>query len=101
MPRTTRVLLSVIQDWHAQGRTIIAVLHDMDLVRRHFPRTLLLTGHRRVWDRERGSGTARRPDARCSCWSRSRWASCAAPWQDASPSRSPHRRSVCSWSCAA
>lgn len=41
---TTRLLLSVIDDWHAQGRTIIAVLHDIDLVRRHFPHTLLLTG---------------------------------------------------------
>jgi zinc/manganese transport system ATP-binding protein len=41
---TARVLLSVLQDWHAQGRTLIVVLHDMDLVHRHFPRTLLLTG---------------------------------------------------------
>ena len=48
---TTRLLLSVIQDWHAQGRTIIAVLHDIDLVRRHFPNTLLLTGQAAIWNR--------------------------------------------------
>jgi len=48
---TTRLLLSVIQDWHAQGRTVIVVLHDMDLVRRHFPRTLLLTSQSAQWDR--------------------------------------------------
>ncbi len=47
---TTRLLLSVIQDWHAQGRTVIAVLHDMDLVRRHFPNTLLLTGQSAIWN---------------------------------------------------
>jgi zinc/manganese transport system ATP-binding protein len=47
---TTRLLMSVIHEWHAQGRTVIAVLHDMDLVRRHFPHTLLLTGQAVVWD---------------------------------------------------
>jgi zinc/manganese transport system ATP-binding protein len=47
---TTRILLSVIHEWHAQGRTVIAVLHDMDLVRRDFPRTLRLTGASAVWD---------------------------------------------------
>jgi len=39
---TTQLLLSVIRDWHAQGRTIVAVLHDMDLVRAHFAQTLAL-----------------------------------------------------------
>jgi zinc/manganese transport system ATP-binding protein len=47
---TTRLLLSVIHDWHAQGRTVIAVLHDMELVRRHFPHTLTLTGQTALWD---------------------------------------------------
>lgn len=47
---TTQVLLSVVQEWHAQGRTIIAVLHDMDLVRQYFPRTLLLSGQTGRWD---------------------------------------------------
>jgi zinc/manganese transport system ATP-binding protein len=47
---TTCLLLSVIKDWHAQGRTVIAVLHDMDIVRRHFPRTLALAGGAGTWD---------------------------------------------------
>ena len=40
---TTADLLALIADWHAQGRTIIAVLHDLSQVRRMFPRTLLLS----------------------------------------------------------
>jgi zinc/manganese transport system ATP-binding protein len=47
---TTCLLLSVIKDWHAQGRTVIAVLHDLDIVRRHFPRTLSLSGGAGTWD---------------------------------------------------
>ena len=47
---TIHLLLSVIDDWHAEGRTVIAVLHDIDLVRRHFPHTLMLTGQAPVWD---------------------------------------------------
>ena len=47
---TTRLLMSVIEDWHAQGRIVIAVLHDLDLVRRHFRRVLNLTEHGAVWD---------------------------------------------------
>ncbi len=53
---TTRLLLSVIQDWHVQGRTVIAVLHDMDVVRRCFPRTLSLTGDGAVWTVQPGAG---------------------------------------------
>lgn len=39
---TQSVLLDQIAQWHQQGRTVIAVLHDLDLVRRHFPSTLVL-----------------------------------------------------------
>jgi zinc/manganese transport system ATP-binding protein len=46
---TTRLLLSVMDEWHRQGRTIIAVLHDQDLIHQHFRHTLLLTGHSGVW----------------------------------------------------
>jgi zinc/manganese transport system ATP-binding protein len=37
-------LLALIEAWHADGRTQLAVLHELRLVRRHFPRTLLLSG---------------------------------------------------------
>ncbi len=40
--RTAADMLALLRRWHGQGRTIIAVLHDMDLVRREFPHTLLL-----------------------------------------------------------
>ncbi len=35
-------LLELMLGWHAEGRTVIVVLHDLALVRRAFPRTLLL-----------------------------------------------------------
>ncbi len=40
--RTTGDLLAIIARWHGEGRTILAVLHDLALVRAQFPRTLLL-----------------------------------------------------------
>jgi zinc/manganese transport system ATP-binding protein len=40
--RTTDDLLEVIRRWHAEKRTIIAVLHNFEQVRSFFPRTLLL-----------------------------------------------------------
>ncbi len=40
--RTTEDLLHFVAGWHQEGRTILAVLHDLELVRRHFPETLLL-----------------------------------------------------------
>lgn len=40
--RTTADLLALVSRWHAEGRTIVAVLHEIDLVRRAFPRALLL-----------------------------------------------------------
>jgi zinc/manganese transport system ATP-binding protein len=40
--RTTRDLLDIVGRWHGDGRTVIAVLHDFEQVRAHFPQTLLL-----------------------------------------------------------
>jgi zinc/manganese transport system ATP-binding protein len=40
--KTSADLLDMIHAWHAQGRTILAVLHDMQIVRAHFPTSLLL-----------------------------------------------------------
>ncbi|MFT3690167.1 metal ABC transporter ATP-binding protein [Paenirhodobacter sp.] len=40
--RTTEDLMALIQNWHAEGRTIVAVMHDLDLVRRGFPEALLI-----------------------------------------------------------
>ncbi|ARP88237.1 ABC transporter ATP-binding protein [Bordetella genomosp. 9] len=46
---TVEDLMRLLSACHAEGRTIIAVLHDMDLVRAHFPRTLLLSGRVVAW----------------------------------------------------
>ena len=40
--RTVGDLLALIRDWHSEGRTVIAALHDLAQVRAHFPTTLLL-----------------------------------------------------------
>lgn len=39
---TQKDLLVLFQQWHAQKKTIIAIMHDLNLVRRFFPQTLLL-----------------------------------------------------------
>lgn len=40
--RTMADLLRLVQEWHKEGRTIMAVLHDYDVVAQHFPKTLML-----------------------------------------------------------
>ncbi|WMS42486.1 zinc ABC transporter ATP-binding protein AztA [Acuticoccus sp. MNP-M23] len=40
--RTIEDLLAIVGKWHAEGRTILTVVHDIDLVRRAFPQTMLL-----------------------------------------------------------
>ena len=40
--KTTQDLLGIIHRWHGEGRTVIAVLHDHETVRAHFPQTLML-----------------------------------------------------------
>jgi zinc/manganese transport system ATP-binding protein len=47
--KTTADLLTLVQQWHAEGRTVIAVLHDDAQVRQHFPQTLLLARERVGW----------------------------------------------------
>jgi len=46
---TTRDLLALVARWHAEGRTVIAALHEFDIVRRAFPRALLLSGEAIFW----------------------------------------------------
>jgi zinc/manganese transport system ATP-binding protein len=40
--RTAADLLAMVRRWHGEGRTVVAVLHDLDLARSEFPETLLL-----------------------------------------------------------
>ncbi len=47
--RTQADLLRLIASWHREGRTVIAALHDIDIVREHFPQTLLLAREPVAW----------------------------------------------------
>jgi zinc/manganese transport system ATP-binding protein len=46
---TTDELLSLLQRWRQKGQTIVAVLHDLERVRLHFPSTLLLARSPIAW----------------------------------------------------
>jgi zinc/manganese transport system ATP-binding protein len=47
--RTSGDLLQLLQRWSREGRTVVAVLHDLEQVRLHFPRTLLLARRTIDW----------------------------------------------------
>jgi len=47
--KTSADLIDLVQQWHREGRTILAALHDMDLVRANFPETLLLAREKVAW----------------------------------------------------
>jgi zinc/manganese transport system ATP-binding protein len=49
--RTSEDLIGVIISWHEEGRTVAAVLHDLDQVRASFPETLLLARECVAWGR--------------------------------------------------
>lgn len=44
-------LSELIARWHGEGRTILTVLHDLELVRGRFPETLLLARQAVAWGR--------------------------------------------------
>jgi zinc/manganese transport system ATP-binding protein len=78
--KTVHDLMHLVGHWHQEGRTVIAVLHDLELVRRHFPDTLLLAREPIAWGR---TPVALKPDnlARArgmpEAWDEH------APWHDA------------------
>jgi zinc/manganese transport system ATP-binding protein len=47
--QTVRDLLEIVGRWHREQRTVVAVLHDLDLVRAQFPETLLLAREPVAW----------------------------------------------------
>jgi len=47
--KTSADLLTLIKRWHGEKRTVLAALHDMDLVRASFPETLLLARGEVAW----------------------------------------------------
>jgi zinc/manganese transport system ATP-binding protein len=47
--KTSADLLALVKRWHGEQRTVLAALHDMELVRSHFPETLLLARGPVAW----------------------------------------------------
>ena len=47
--KTTADLLDLVRRWHAEERTVIAVLHDLESVRRVFPEALLIAREPVAW----------------------------------------------------
>lgn len=47
--KTSIDLLSLIRRWHSERRTVLAALHDIELVRANFPETLLLAREPVAW----------------------------------------------------
>ena len=39
---TIQDLMGIIHEWHREGRLVVVVLHDIDLVREYFPQTLMM-----------------------------------------------------------
>ena len=49
--KTTADLLEIVQRWHGEHRTVMAALHDLDLVKANFPEALLLAREPVAWGR--------------------------------------------------
>ncbi|HXF87250.1 MAG TPA: ABC transporter ATP-binding protein [Xanthobacteraceae bacterium] len=47
--RTAADLLALVRKWHNEQRTVLAAMHDFDLVRANFPETLLLAREPVAW----------------------------------------------------
>jgi zinc/manganese transport system ATP-binding protein len=47
--KTSIDLLALVRRWHGEGRTVLAALHDLDMVRANFPDTLLLARGPVAW----------------------------------------------------
>jgi zinc/manganese transport system ATP-binding protein len=47
--RTSADLIDLVRHWHREGRTVLAALHDTDLVKANFPQTLLLAREPVAW----------------------------------------------------
>ncbi|MCL2714905.1 MAG: ABC transporter ATP-binding protein [Alphaproteobacteria bacterium] len=47
--RTTADLLALVARWHEEGRTVLAALHDLTMVRSHFSHSLLLARRVVAW----------------------------------------------------
>ncbi|MFL6805545.1 MAG: ABC transporter, partial [Xanthobacteraceae bacterium] len=49
--KTTADHLEIIRRWHGEQRTVMAALHDLELIKANFPETLLLAREPVAWGR--------------------------------------------------
>jgi zinc/manganese transport system ATP-binding protein len=56
--KTSAALMALIERWHGEARTIVAVLHDIELVKERFPRALMLAREPVAWGETREVLTA-------------------------------------------
>jgi len=56
--KTSADLLALVRHWHAEKRTVLAALHDLEMVRANFPDTLLLARTPVAWGATREVLTA-------------------------------------------
>jgi len=47
--KTSADLVDLVKHWHHEGRTVLAALHDIDMVKANFPETLLLAREKVAW----------------------------------------------------
>ena len=85
--KTSADLLALVRRWHGEGRTVLAALHDMDLVRDHFPETLLLARGPVAWGADRAGADRGKPAWRRGGCARPSTTGAAACAVDAVPSR--------------
>lgn len=57
--KTVGDLIALIKRWHGENRTVMVVVHDLDLVRTHFPETLLMARRPIAWG---GTAETLRPE---------------------------------------
>jgi zinc/manganese transport system ATP-binding protein len=47
--KTSADLLALVHRWHSEKRTVLAALHDLELIKAHFPQALLLAREPVAW----------------------------------------------------
>jgi zinc/manganese transport system ATP-binding protein len=80
--KTTADLVGLVQRWHGEKRTVVAVLHDIDMVRQVFPQALLMAREPVAWG---PTDDALRPENLLQARRMTEAWDEHAPWHDAHP----------------
>jgi zinc/manganese transport system ATP-binding protein len=55
---TSEALIKLIKTWHKQGKTILLVLHDLQMAKKYFDQTIILARECIVWGKTKEVLTA-------------------------------------------